>query len=68
MRGADRRAVRVDSMPVDAVAEQVARDVRVAKLGGQVVRLIDDAADGHMSAAKIRVRRVFEITISMRVV
>ena len=68
MCGADRRAVRADCMPVQAMSEQIAGDVGVAKGGRQMVGLIDNAADRDMAAAEVIVRRVFEIAVGMRIV
>src|SRR6516162_5586543 len=55
-------------MPVHVVAEQVGRDVRVAKLTGKGIALVDDTADSDVAPAEVRVRNMVEKPVSVRIV
>src|SRR5260370_28259881 len=53
---------------VNVVPEQVGGEILAAEPFGEGVTLVDDAADGDMSAAEVAVRDMLEIPISVRVV
>src|SRR5439155_1947760 len=50
------------------MAEQIAGDVLAAEAGRERVASIDDATDGDVSATRIAMRHVLEITVSVAIV
>src|SRR5439155_10108079 len=50
------------------MAEQIAGDVLAAEAGRERVASIDDATDGDVSATRIAMRHVLEITVSVGIV
>ena len=50
------------------MAQQIASDVLALKRFGKRIALIHAAADGHVPAAKVLMRSMFEVAVGMRVV